>query len=120
VISAVDVACGTGRVTAMLAERWPRVTGVDPSEAMLAVARTKNLSASFEHGAFDAIPLEDGAADIVTCALALTHVVDLGAAVAELSRITRHGGAVVLSDIHPVLWRRARMRSSVVAMTVSA
>ena len=98
---AVDAACGTGRVTAILAERGWTTVGIDTSEAMLAVARAKQLGVTFELGSLDAIPVGDGEADLATCALALTHVEDLGPAVAELARVVRAGGTVVLSDIHP-------------------
>jgi ubiquinone/menaquinone biosynthesis C-methylase UbiE len=99
---AVDAACGTGRVTAILAQRGWKTVGIDPSEAMLAVARAKDLTATFEVGSLDAIPIGDGDADLVTCALALTHVEELAPAISELARIARAGGTVVLSDIHPI------------------
>ena len=50
---AADVACGTGRVTAILCELGHRVTGIDPSEAMLERARDKGLPATFVTGPFD-------------------------------------------------------------------
>ena len=98
---AVDVACGTGRVTSMLVDAGWRTVGVDASEAMLEIARAKGVAARFELGSLDAIPVADGEADLVTCALALTHVEQLAGPIRELARIVRDGGAVVLSDIHP-------------------
>jgi ubiquinone/menaquinone biosynthesis C-methylase UbiE len=99
---AVDVACGTGRVTGILVERGWRTVGVDASEPMLAIARAKDLGATFEFGSLEAIPIDDGDADLVTCALALTHVQELGRSIAELARIVRSGGTLILSDIHPI------------------
>lgn len=99
---AADVACGTGRVTAMLCELGHRVTGIDPSEAMLERARDKRLRATFGTGSFDVLPLPDNSADLITCALALTHVTDLGPPMREFARVLRSGGRAVLSDIHPI------------------
>jgi SAM-dependent methyltransferase len=47
------------------------------------------------------LPLTDGAVDLVTCSLALTHVPDLQPALGSLARVLRTGGRLVLSDIHP-------------------
>lgn len=99
---AADVACGTGRVTAILCDLGHRVTAIDPSEAMLERARDKGLPATFVTGSFDALPLENDSVDLVTCALALTHVTDLGPPVREFARVLRPSGRVVLSDIHPI------------------
>lgn len=46
----VDLGCGTGNVTSILAQRWPgaAVTGLDPSDAMLARARSENPSLTFQ------------------------------------------------------------------------
>jgi ubiquinone/menaquinone biosynthesis C-methylase UbiE len=99
---AVDVASGTGRVTAILGELGHRVVGIDPSEEMLDRARAKGLSATFRSGSFERLPSEDSSADLVTCMLALTHVTDLGPAFREFARVLRPGGAVVTTDIHPI------------------
>ncbi len=99
---AADVACGTGRLSAMLCDLGHRVVGIDPSEAMLGRARAKGLPATFEVGAFDGLPVASDSVDLATCALALTHVPDLGPAIAEIARVVRPGGRVVLSDVHPI------------------
>jgi SAM-dependent methyltransferase len=99
---AVDVACGTGRITAMLCEQGHRVTGVDPSEVMLDRARSKGLPATFIVGSFDRLPVDDNSADLVTCGLALTHVTHLRPAIGEIARVLRPGGRVVLTDVHPI------------------
>ncbi|MEJ3655518.1 class I SAM-dependent methyltransferase [Actinomycetes bacterium KLBMP 9759] len=98
---AVDAACGTGRLAAMLAERGHRVIGVDSSPDMLGRARTRVAGAEFRLGDLDALPLADATADLVVCALALTHVADLRPAFAEFARVLRPGGHLVISDIHP-------------------
>jgi ubiquinone/menaquinone biosynthesis C-methylase UbiE len=98
---AVDAACGTGRVSRLLADLGYDVRGVDATPEMLERARAKVPPASFEVGGLEALPFADGTADLTTCCLALTHLADAGPAVAELARVTKPGGRVVISDFHP-------------------
>jgi SAM-dependent methyltransferase len=100
---AADVACGTGRLTARLAELGHRVVGVDTSPEMLDQARRRLPAVPFVVGDLLRLPLPDDSMDLVTCGLALTHVRDLTAALAELARILRPGGAAVITDVHPGL-----------------
>jgi ubiquinone/menaquinone biosynthesis C-methylase UbiE len=99
---ALDAACGTGRHASKLVELGYRVIGVDATEAMLAIAREKVPSAEFRPGRLEQLPVEDASVDVVTCALALTHVRRLEPVMREFSRVLRPGGQAVLSDIHPV------------------
>ena len=100
--SRLDAACGTGAQAEQLVDAFGyEVIGVDASEAMLAVARAKLPSARFEQGRLQSLPLDDESVDVVTCSLALTHVAELGPVIAEMARVLRPGGAVVLADMNP-------------------
>ena len=99
--AALDAACGTGRHARRLAELGHHVTGVDASPAMLEKARAALPQATFRGGDLSALPLEPASVDLVVCALALEHVADLGRAIAELSRVLRPGGHMILSGLHP-------------------
>ena len=99
----LDAACGTGRYSGYLAERGHRVVGVDRSPAMLAKARAKLPESEFREGDLEALPLESGSVDAVVCALALVHLPEVGRAIAELARVVRPGGRVIISDVHPFL-----------------
>jgi len=101
--AALDAACGTGRLTARLAARGFSVTGVDASAAMLESARERIPAGEFSVGRVDALPVADRAVDLVTTALALSHVPDLRPAYAEFARVLRPGGDLVVSDVHPDL-----------------
>jgi SAM-dependent methyltransferase len=99
----LDAACGSGRHSAYLAERGHAVTGVDQSSEMLALASQKVPGGRFLPGDLTALPLDDASVDAVLCALALVHVADIRRAIAELARVVRPGGRVVITDVHPVL-----------------
>ena len=97
---AADVACGTGRIAEMLCSLGHRVTGIYLRSHARQGARARP-PADFVEGSFDAIPLPDVSADLATCGLALTHTTELDPALAEIARVVRPGGHVVLSDVHP-------------------
>lgn len=95
---ALDAACGTGRHAAHLAKLGHDVIGVDSSPEMLDVARAKVPSGRFLLGELASLPVPDGRADVVVCALALSHVPDLRPVFAEFARVLRPGGQLVVSD----------------------
>ena len=105
----LDAACGTGRRSVELARRGLQVIGVDRSPAMLAKARAKLPEGEFLEGDLTDLPAEAGSVEAVVCALALVHLPDLGAVMAEFARVLRPGGRVIISDVHPFLillgWR---------------
>ena len=96
---ALDAACGTGRFTARLVARGHTVVGVDSSAGMLEVARKNVPEAEFRPGRLDDIPMADSSVDLVLCCLALSHVPDLAPVFAELARVVRPGGHVVIDDV---------------------
>jgi ubiquinone/menaquinone biosynthesis C-methylase UbiE len=100
--TAIDLACGTGRWSKTLADLGHDVVGIDLTPEMLTGAAAKVPSASFMRGDLQHVPVADGSADLVVCSLALTHVPRLRPAIEEIGRIVKPGGAVILSDIHPV------------------
>ncbi|MFJ9619949.1 class I SAM-dependent methyltransferase [Streptomyces noursei] len=99
--TALDAACGTGRQTAALAARGYRTVGVDQSPEMLAHARRKVPDAEFRRGRLEDLPLDDGSVDLAVCSLAMTHLPDVSTGIAELARVLRPGGRIILSDLHP-------------------
>ncbi|MFF8788868.1 class I SAM-dependent methyltransferase [Streptomyces sp. NPDC015125] len=99
--TALDAACGTGRQTAALTARGYRVIGVDQSPEMLAQAHRKAPGAEFRRGRLEDLPLDDDSVDLAVCSLAMTHLPDLSAGIAELARVIRPGGRIILSDMHP-------------------
>jgi ubiquinone/menaquinone biosynthesis C-methylase UbiE len=99
---ALDAACGTGRHTRWLHARGHRVIGVDASPEMLEVARAALPDADLRLGELSALPVGSDSVDLVVCSLALTHCEDLARPVAELARVLRPGGRLIVSDFHPL------------------
>lgn len=100
---ALDAACGTGRHARRLADRGHEVTGFDLTPEMVARAASNVPDGRFFEADVRSIPAQDGTFDSAVCSLALAHVADLDAAVAELGRVVRPGGRVVVSVLHPFL-----------------
>jgi len=98
----LDVACGTGRYSAYMAGRGHQVIGIDLSPDMLALARAKLPEAEFREGDMESLPFEDASVDTAICALALVHLKDIRRAIAEMARVLRPGGRLIISDVHPM------------------
>jgi ubiquinone/menaquinone biosynthesis C-methylase UbiE len=96
--TALDAACGTGRYSAHLSSLGHAVIGVDSCPQMLEAARAKVAGADFREGDLHQLPVAEQSVDLVVCALALTHLPDLGPVFAEFARVLRPGGHLVISD----------------------
>lgn len=102
----VDVGCGTGAAAALLLWRYRgrgvRVEGVDNSTGMLDIARERHPGVGFALGDACALPCETGAFDLAVTVYTLRNFSSLDAGLAELVRVTRPGGAVIILDAFPV------------------
>jgi ubiquinone/menaquinone biosynthesis C-methylase UbiE len=105
-LTVADVGCGTGRHAITMAAAGARVVGIDFSPGMLAKLRAKpgaDAVRLVQHDLATGLPLASGSMDRVTCCLVLEHVADLASAFAEMFRICRAGGFVLVSDLHPAM-----------------
>jgi SAM-dependent methyltransferase len=92
---AADIGAGTGNFTALLVERGPAVSAVDPSTDMLDQLRRTFPGVIALEGTAEATGLADGAFDVVSVAQAW-HWCDPRLASTELARILRPGGVLGL------------------------
>ena len=98
----LDVGCGTGEITARLAELYPRaaITGVDLIARHLELARERAADAGsrvvFQAADAFALPFSEGAFDLVVCRHMLQAVPRPGDAIAEMVRVLRPGGRLHL------------------------
>ena len=98
----VDVACGTGRWISTALSSGANVTGIDLCEEMLAAAARKpELKGRLALAQVDGLPVASGCADLVLCSFAISYFPSAPGAIAEMARITRSGGRVVIADLHP-------------------
>ena len=97
----LDVACGTGLVATAACKVLGSAEGItclDPSEGMLAVARTK-LSAQFVLGRAEQLPFPDNSFDFLTMGYALRHVTTLDETFSEYCRVLKPGGRLLILEV---------------------
>lgn len=100
----LDAGCGTGRNLVRLAAAGARVTGIDLSPGMLAVARRRCPGAELAVADLHAgLAFEAARFDAVLCALIGEHLRDLERPFAEFARVLAPGGRLVFSVYHPDL-----------------
>lgn len=105
--SVLDVGCSGGylaRKLAAAAGPSGHVTGVDPSQAAIGYARRRTAGTmTFAVGVAQDLDLPDSSFDVVTCTLAIHHVParQRAAAFAEMYRVTKPGGRLLVADFDP-------------------
>lgn len=103
----VDVGCGTANLLPLLADAGARAEsciGIDAAPGMLRMAREKARASAFRAGvaaaAAEALPFADGAFDLAVSASTLHDWDDPRAGLAEIRRVLRPGGELLLLDWH--------------------
>jgi ubiquinone/menaquinone biosynthesis C-methylase UbiE len=99
----LDIACGPGTVAVAFARKVQHVTGLDATAAMLDQARAlaekeKLANVDWREGDVYALPFPDRSFDIVSCRYAFHHFERPADAFAEMIRVCRTGGRVVVCD----------------------
>jgi ArsR family transcriptional regulator len=99
-----DLGCGTGQSSAALAPFVSRVIAVDASAAMLQAAK-KRLSGfdniDLRRGELESLPIDDAKLDAATLMLVLHHLPEPERALAEVSRVLKPGGRLLVVDMLP-------------------
>jgi demethylmenaquinone methyltransferase/2-methoxy-6-polyprenyl-1,4-benzoquinol methylase len=99
--SVLDIACGTGTLTAILARRTGghRVVGADISDEMLRVGRRRHPGITFVHADAEALPFVDSEFDASTMGFGLRNLVDPLQGLREMARVSAR--MVVLEFLRP-------------------
>jgi SAM-dependent methyltransferase len=92
----LDVGCGPGALTAVLAERIgaEHVVAVDPSESFVASIASRLPGVDVRRASAEALPLADDSVDVAAAQLVVHFMSDPGAGLREMARVTRPGGVV--------------------------
>jgi ubiquinone/menaquinone biosynthesis C-methylase UbiE len=102
--SALEIGCGTGKNTALLAQLSQHVYAMDFSAGMIEKAREK---LSFDNVSFMVADITqpwhfaEQSFDLIVCNLVLEHIADLSFVFAEASRVLREDGRFFVSELHP-------------------
>ena len=98
----MDVGCGQGFFSRLLAEKGASVTGTDAAGPLLEMAKKENKNIRYvKADAHDLSFAKTGEFDMALCVLALQNMEDLKGALAEISRMIKPGGKFIAILNHP-------------------
>lgn len=98
--SMLELGCGTGHWTKFFIEKGFKLTGVDVSEAMLNIAKGKNLEARFCVGNAEELLFQDKVFDLVTSITMLEFVYDVDQVIKEAFRVLKPSGYLLLGCLN--------------------
>jgi SAM-dependent methyltransferase len=98
--TALDVGCGEGRFCRLLRARGIATTGLEPTPALLATARARDPGGCYVDGRAEALPFADASFDLVVSYLTLIDIPDAEAAIAEMARVLRPGGRLLVANLN--------------------
>ncbi|HVX55834.1 demethylmenaquinone methyltransferase [Nocardioides sp.] len=104
----LDLAAGTGTSSVPFAEAGATVVPCDFSLGMLQVGKRARPQLPFTAGDGTRLPFADGTFDAVTISFGLRNIVDPGAGLRELRRVTRPGGRLVVCEFSHPTWKPFR------------
>jgi SAM-dependent methyltransferase len=99
-----DLGAGTGQVVEMLAPYVASVVAVDESAEMLEAASDRLIGISnveLRHGALESLPIDDNCLDVALLMLVLHHLPEPQRVLAEVERVLRPAGRVLIVDMLP-------------------
>lgn len=102
--SILEIGCGTGKNTVLLAQIGEKVRALDFSEAMIDQAQAKVRSGNVHFDVADITltwPCEDQSVDLVSCNLVLEHIQDLSFIFSEVVRVLAGAGRFFICELHP-------------------
>lgn len=123
----LDLGCGTGNAAIAAAKRGARVVAVDPAERLVGVCRARaereGVTVETKLGDAGNIPAQDGTFDVVVSVFAVIFAPDAERAAAEMARVVRRGGRIVITSwvpAGPIAEAGALLRAAMAALTPSA
>jgi SAM-dependent methyltransferase len=98
----LDIGCGDGQISRMLAERGATVVGIDPTWNQISVAHQRG-GAAYARAAADRLPFPDASFDAAVACLVFEHIDAVDEAIAEVARVVKPGGRFSFFLNHPLL-----------------
>jgi ubiquinone/menaquinone biosynthesis C-methylase UbiE len=124
--SILELGCGTGKNTGLLAQVGTRVHALDFSQGMIEMAKNKTKAENVSFSLADLTqpwPCEDAPYDLVVCNLVLEHIQDLSFIFSEASRVLEPNGKFLINELHPFRQyegKKARFRTGEGGTEISA
>lgn len=100
----IELGCGTGKNTYTLLNKADKIIGLDFSEKMLAMAKSKFISDRVDFNTIDITQdwkIEDNFADLITCSLVLEHIPNLDIIFQQAKKKLRKDGIFFINELHP-------------------
>ncbi|MEM9477767.1 MAG: class I SAM-dependent methyltransferase [Pseudomonadota bacterium] len=93
----LDIGCGAGLAAAKASALGAVVTGLDASNALVGIARSRLPASDFHIGDLQDLPFDDGSFDLVTSFNAIQYAGDVVKALSEIKRVLAPGGKVAIA-----------------------
>jgi SAM-dependent methyltransferase len=99
----LDIGCGDGQISRVLAAAGKRVVGIDPTWNQIKVAGQRGGGPAYARAAADRLPFADASFDATLACLVFEHIDAVDEAFSEIARVTRAGGRFSFFVNHPLL-----------------
>jgi SAM-dependent methyltransferase len=99
----LDIGCGDGQISRLLAAAGARVIGVDPTWNQISVARQRGGGPAYVRTTADQLPFPNASFDAAVACLVFEHIDAVDAAIGEVARVVRPGGRFSFFLNHPLL-----------------
>jgi len=106
----LDVGCGEGRFCRLAQGLGLTTTGLDPTRALIERARVCDPDGLYVEAGAEAMPFADDQFDVVVSYLSLIDIPDYRAAIAEMARVLRPGGVLLVANLTPMNTAGAGLR----------
>lgn len=98
----LDVGTGSGDFIAVLKEAFPKakITGIDPSQESLQIAKEKYQEVNFAEMAAENLHFTENTFDAVSISMALHHLPNVKKSFEEMQRVLKQGGWIIVSELY--------------------
>jgi SAM-dependent methyltransferase len=97
--AALDVGCGEGRFCRLMQAAGLQTVGIDPTLTLIRRARELDPAGDYREGRAEALDFPDASFDLVVCYLTLIDIADLDSAIAEIGRVLRPDGTLLIANL---------------------